>query len=222
MANQSTPPWPPAAGLTTPNVPLRDAVLTTSASARINAPAALVFETVRDVTNYGEWNNFCPKVTIHSQPDDLPASAKLHTGTLFTLHVVMDSNKPTKETQIQLRVTDISTPSDTSSYIPTSVLEGDETYTTDLSKVYRISWKAEGGFVTRGLRTERFHEIIVLGENECEVRTWENQGGLLARSVRWLYKQTLMEKFQLWCDDLKKYCEDKVKEGLRTGLGGEE
>ena len=199
--------WPPTAGLSTANVPLKEAVLTTSASARINAPAAVVFDAVREVGKYGEWNTWCPKVTIHKQPDDAGESSKLHTGTLFTFHVIMDSNKPTKATDTSLIITDMSTPAHPSSYIPTSVLENDETYTADLSKVYRISWRVEGSFVSRGLRTERFHEVITLADNECEVRTWENQGGLLARTVRWLYKQTLDEKFLLWCTDLKKYCE---------------
>lgn len=199
--------WPPAAGLSTANVPLKEAVLTTSASLRINAPAAAVFDAVCDVGRYGEWNTFCPKVTIHEQPNDAEDSSKLHIGTLFTFHVVMDSNKPTKATDTSLIITDISTPAHPSSYIPISVLESDQTYTADLSTVYRISWRVEGSFVSRGLRTERFHEVITLGENECEVRTWENQGGLLARTVRWLYKQTLDEKFLLWCTDLKKHCE---------------
>jgi len=112
--------------------------------------------------------------------------------------------------QIQLRITDISTPTSPSIYIPSSTLESEPTYTADLSTVYRISWKAEGGFASRGLRTERFHEIIVLGDDGCEVRTWENQGGVLAHTVKWFYKKVLMEKFQLWCEDLRAYCEKRA------------
>ena len=124
----------------------------------------------------------------------------------------MDASKPSSETPTQLLVTDISTPSKPSTYIPTEVLAKEDTYTSDLQKVYRFSWKVHGGFASRGLKAERFHEVIVLGENECEVRTWENQGGMLAHAVKWMYQKTIPQKFALWCEDLKKVCEEKAKE----------
>ena len=204
-------PWPPTSGLTTVNVPRKDAILTSYASIRIHAPAALVLNTLRNVTDY-TWNQWVPRVSIQMQPSVDSDDGRLNVGTIFTLHVIMNEKKPNSETPTQLKVTDISTPEHPSAYVAADVLESEDTYTSDLSKVYRISWKCEGGFVSKGLKTERFHEIIVLGETECEVRTWENQGGVLAHSVKWLYKQTLMDKFKLWCDDLKKICEKKAKE----------
>lgn len=222
----STTKWPPSKGLTTVNVPYKDATLTSYASTHIHAPAAFVLETLRNVSDYS-WNHWAPRVSIQTQPSTTTGAAdnndndngKLHIGTIFTLYVIMDEKKPTSETATQLIVTDISTPSSPSSYIPASVLEKEDSYTADLSKVYRIGWKCEGGFVSRGLRTERFHEIIVLGEDECEVRTWENQGGVLAHTVKWLYKQTLQEKFKLWCEDLKRVCEETARRG-ESGVGG--
>lgn len=201
--------WPPAEGLTTVNVPRQDAILITTASIRINAPAALVLETLRHVKAYGEWNSWCPNVTIHSQPQEVKSeqAEQLNLGTSFTLHVIMDASKPSKTTPTQLKITDLSTPDAPSSYVPKDLLEEEAAFTADLSKVYRIAWKCEGGFVARGLKTERFHEIIVLGANECEVRTWEMQGGVLAHTVKWLYRKTLDQKFVLWCEDLKKRCE---------------
>ncbi|KAK3711664.1 hypothetical protein LTR37_009440 [Vermiconidia calcicola] len=221
MAGGHSSPWPPAAGLTTQNVKFAEAILTTSASTRIAAPASLVFDAVLDVASYGKWNTFCPRVTVQSQPSDAGAEeGKLQIGTVFTFQVVMDEKKPTSETPTQLMCTDISTPAAPSSYIPPDVLKNEDSYAEDLSKVYRVGWRCEGGFVSRGLKTERFHEIIVLGENECEVRTWENQGGILAHTVKWLYRKTLDAKFKLWCADLKKYCEDKAKE-QQTDVGNE-
>ncbi len=129
----------------------------------------------------------------------------------------MDASKPSKVTDTLLRVTDISTPEKQSGYVPTSLLE-DPTFTEDLSRVYRISWTTEGGFVMRGLRSERFHEVVMLGEGECEVRTWECLGGVLARTVKWFYGQTLMEKFALWVRDLKAECERKY--GAENGMEG--
>ena len=58
-----------------------------------------------------------------------------------------------------------------------------------------------------GLKTERFHEIIVLGDEECEVRTWECMGGVLAKTVKWMYGKTLEGKFADWVRDLKQYSE---------------
>lgn len=150
-------------------------------------------------------------MTVHDQGND-EKDGQLHTATMFTFHVIMDEKKPKSATPTQLIVTDISTPEHPSEYIGADVLKCEDTFTTDLSKVYRISWKCEGGFASKGLKTERFHEVIPLGLNECEVRTWENQAGVLAYTVRWLYKKTLEVKFQLWCDDLKQFCEKKMAE----------
>lgn len=204
--------WPPSKGLTTQRVPRADVVLPSYGSARIKAPAAQVFEILRDVGRYGEWNTFCPKVEVHSQPEHASDSALLNLETVFTLYAVMNSAKPDNSFATYLHVTDFSTPQNPSSYVPASILNEDGSYTADLQKVYRIAWAAAGNLMSRGLRTERFHEVIVLSDNECEVRTWECQGGVLAHTVKWMYKKVLMEKFQTWCDELKKYSESKLKE----------
>ena len=124
----------------------------------------------------------------------------------------MNPSRPDKVNPTQLRVTDISTPEERSTYIPTDVLTNDGTYTSDLGNVYRIAWKGEGGFVAKGLRSERFSEVIVRGENECEVRTWELMGGVLAKTVKWFYKDTLNQRFEDWATDLKRFCEEKAKD----------
>lgn len=95
------------------------------------------------------------------------------------------------------------------------MLKQDGSFGGDLDKVWRISWTGEEGwFVARGLRVERLNEIIELGEGKgCEYRTWECQGGLLAGTVKWLYQETLREKFERWCEELKGEVEKNVKEG---------
>ena len=210
-------PWPPQS-LCTVIVSAHDTICPSYASTKISAPASLVFSTLLGTSAYPEWNTWCPNVTTRSQPDDHPTSSSvLQKDTHFTLHVIMDASKPSKVTDTLLRVTDISTPEKQSGYVPTSLLE-DPTFTEDLSRVYRISWTTEGGFVMRGLRSERFHEVVMLGEGECEVRTWECLGGVLARTVKWFYGQTLMEKFALWVRDLKAECERKY--GAENGMEG--
>jgi Polyketide cyclase / dehydrase and lipid transport len=194
-------------------VPRESVILPTYASIEITAPAAFVWAVLVNTGRYPEWNSFCPKVTMRSQPEGTESTdPNLHIGTSFIFHVVMDSNKPTSYTDTQLRVLDISTPQHPSSYIPQTTLDSEPTFQSDLSKLYRICWTTEGGFVSKGLKSERYHEIKVLGDELCSVRTWECQGGSLARAVKWFYKDTLKQKFADWCEDLKRESEKKFQE----------
>ncbi|KJX92997.1 hypothetical protein TI39_contig4463g00001 [Zymoseptoria brevis] len=202
--------WPPTEGLCSPTVSRKDAVFSIYASTTISASAASVLETVLNVDSYPQWNTFIPKASITSQPpsSDSPHDlSHMQTGSIMTFHAVMNSSKPQSATETSLQVTDISTPEKKSTYIDQETLDSEPAYTADLGKVYRVCWKSYGGFASRGLRSERFHEVIVKSENECEVRTWEVMGGALANVVKWMYHKTLQQKFQLWVDDLKKYCE---------------
>ena len=207
-------PWPPASGLTSRVVP-RPAILSISASTQIAAPAALILSILRSISAYSTWNTFCPTVHIHSQPPGIQENEKemLHVGTSFTLDVIMDAKKPDSVTPTQCRVTDISTPERTSGYVPKEVLEGDGSYEKDQGRVYRISWTTEGGFVARGLKSERISEVIDLGNGKVKYRTWECQGGVLARVVKWKFEKVLGEKFELWSEDLKKEAEKQAAEG---------
>jgi hypothetical protein len=136
-------------------------------------------------------------------------------GSIMNFDVVMDPKKPNKINHTPLRVVDICTPSAPTQYIPPAMLE-DPTFTADLNKVYRVSWTGHGGLYALGMSLERFHEVIVLGETECEVRTWEIMSGPLARVVKLMFQDTLREKLGLWCEDLKRRCE-KLAEGARNG-----
>jgi len=205
--------WPPKEGLLTTSVSRRDAILTLSASTRIHAPASLAFAIVRDTSCYGAWNTWVPRVTIHEQPDGAAAdSAELEPATSFTFHVVMDAKRPDRETPTQLRVSDLSTPLAPSAYLRDAGVADDPSFYADPKAVYRIAWRTEGGFVSMGLRSERFHEIVVLSDDECEVRTWEIMGGFLAHTVSWMFKATLEKWFGVWCEDLKKEAEKQWAE----------
>jgi hypothetical protein len=204
--------WPPSAGPTTIVVPAADAICTAHYSLTIAAPAELVFATIRDTARYSEWNTFVPRVTIDSHPIGIPTDSKvLESGTQFTFHVVMDLKKPTRINDTKLAVTDISTPKKTTEYVSMELREGDGTFTPDLSMVYRIAWREGSGWMSKGLKVERFHEIIVRGENECELRTWENQTSLLSHVVKFMFGETIKARFKDWCEGLKKYSEDQVK-----------
>ncbi|KAF7198032.1 hypothetical protein HII31_00746 [Pseudocercospora fuligena] len=202
--------WPPSNGLCSPTVPRKDAVFSISHSLTIAAPASEVFEHVLHIADYEKWNTWVPNAKIVQQPSAEVDFSHLQTGSIFEFYVIMDAAKPSKTTTTGLMVTDISTPGQPTEYIDQDTREKDGSYTADLSKVYRVSWKTHGGFASRGLRSERFHEIIARGENQCEVRTWEVMGGFLAYTVKWMFQKTLDDKFKLWCEDLKRYSEEKA------------
>ncbi|KIW43679.1 uncharacterized protein PV06_04758 [Exophiala oligosperma] len=54
----------------TPDIPMSEATFYCSACTRINAPASLVFRTLRNTETWKDWNRWVPRVTIISQPDD--------------------------------------------------------------------------------------------------------------------------------------------------------
>lgn len=211
--------WPPPSGLTTSVVPRKDAVLEIHSSTKINAPARTVFDIILRIDNYDKWNTWMPNAHIIEQGPtgssgvDANDSNLIRKGTIMNFAVIMDAKKPEKTTDTRLLVTDLSTPENSTEYVGKDVLENDGTFTADLSKVYRVAWTTHGGFVARGLKSERFTEVIVTGENECEVRSWEVMGGMLAYTVKWMFQATLKEKFQLWASDLKKWSEKKHQEG---------
>ncbi|KAF2663613.1 hypothetical protein BT63DRAFT_429899 [Microthyrium microscopicum] len=209
----SSPTWPPANGLTTISVPREKAALALLGSAKINAPASLVFDIIRNTQNY-KWNSWIPNVTIKAQPDGTPTdSMQLVKDTAFDFHAIMDSSKPNSPFEVHLIVSDISTPESPSDYVPIETLQNDGTFTSDLSTVYRIAWKRRPGSDWMGnmLSCERFHEVIVTGEQECLIRTWENQGAALAYMVKWTMNRKLQGLFQGWCDDLKNESEKQAK-----------
>lgn len=207
--------WPPSSGLTTVVVPRTDAVFHISSSTTIAAPASLVFDIVLHTDEYKEWNQFVPSARIAKQEAadgrDVNHPSHMHSNCIMTFDVVMNSKKPAGITETNLLVTDISTPEQPTGYVSEELLQ-DPSFTADQSKVYRVSWATHGGFVARGLRSERFHEVIATSDTECEVRTWEVMGGVLAYTVKWLYQSTLQDKFALWTSDLKKRAESKYAE----------
>jgi hypothetical protein len=209
--------WPPSSGLTSKSVPRENAILQVSYSINIHAPAPLVFDAILHVAKYPKWNTWVPTARIltnpmTSEPDIDPNDfSHMRIGSVMNFDVIMDANMPNKVRVTPLMVVDICTPSAPTSYLSPEMLE-DPTFTADLSKVYRVSWTGYGGMYAFGMKLERFHEVIVKGDAECEVRTWEVMSGILTRLVKFLYQGTLQEKVGLWCKDLKQWCEDQHAE----------
>lgn len=63
--------------LCTPDIPASESVFTVYASTKISAPAALVFRTLRNSDTWRDWNKYCPRVTIASQPPEAEDEATL-------------------------------------------------------------------------------------------------------------------------------------------------
>ncbi|KAF2621740.1 hypothetical protein BU25DRAFT_415771 [Macroventuria anomochaeta] len=210
--------WPPKEGVSTPTVSVQDSVFAVTGSALINAPASFVFDILLDTSTYPEWCTFVPKVVVDEQPSSAASdSPVLQLGTKFTFFAVM-GNPGSKQTPTHLFISDMSTPSEPSLYVSSVTLEASPMYTTDLSNVYRVAWKGDKiDFYAKGLNVERFHEVIVRGQEHCEVRTWEVMGGVLAYIVKWLHRKTLDRKFDEWCAELKAFGERKWAEGQHQG-----
>jgi hypothetical protein len=211
FAMSETAAWPPSNGVTSKIVPRDSAVFGISYSTVVRAPAPLVFDTILRAADYPAWNTWVPRAEILTQPsttEDQNAHDRMSIGCTMRFTVVMNPDKPNDVTLTPLKVVDICTPSSPTSYLTPELLE-DPTFTADLSKVYRVSWTGNGGMYAFGMKLERFHEVVVTGENECEVRTWEIMSGILSRVVKLMYEDTLKGKVGLWCEDLKKYCENR-------------
>jgi len=199
--------WPPKEGLSTPSISRKDAVLSTSASTRVNAPAAKAFEAIVLVSEYPKWNlAFAPEAKIVSQPSEHAGDEqRLHKGTVAKFFFNIGDGKPASGAECT--IVDISTPEAQSEYVAKDVLGKDATYHSDLGTVYRLVWTQSGG----GLNSERFHEIVVLGENECEVRTWACYKGMVARGIKWSGSGSKLEdKMNEYVKDVKKYAEEKA------------
>lgn len=199
--------WPPKEGLTTPSISRKDAIITTSASIRVSAPASKAFEAIILVSEYPKWNlSFCPEAKIISQPNEHSADQeRLYKGTKTRFMFNIGDGKPA--TGAECTVMDISTPDAQSDYIPKEELEKDAGYHSDLGTVYRLCWVQSG----TGLSSERFHEIVVVSENECEVRTWACYKGMVARTIKWSgNSRKLEEKMEAYLQDVKKYAEEKA------------
>lgn len=56
--------------LGTPDIPASQVVFCIHATTRINAPAALVFRTLRNTDTWRDWNKYCPRVDLTLQPPE--------------------------------------------------------------------------------------------------------------------------------------------------------
>ena len=209
MAFSSFALWPPTNGLNTILVPRNESTFTIFASTRINAPASLVFNTIRNTTAYPEWNTFTPAAVITSSNNSQLTNftGLLSLGDNFTYTVVLDPTQPRNTTPSLEEVRDISTPRRPSNYVPQDLLETDGSFWSNLSQVYRAVWGDANPATAGQLVTERFSEVIDFGNQTSGYRTWENQGGPMASAIKEALQATLQQRFEDSARDLKKESE---------------
>ncbi|KAF2100548.1 hypothetical protein NA57DRAFT_74154 [Rhizodiscina lignyota] len=168
-----------------------------SSRVKINAPASLVFDILTDPSTWPDWNLFVPRAV--SLPSEEPAT-KMKQGDkirfLVSLPTTAGPNPKRSDTRTDELVELISVPSDE-----------------DTLKIYRANWSMIQTVTLPSfmLRCLRCNEIEVLGEDECEYRSWETFNGLAAWGLRFAAAGTLERGFNEWGEGLKKAVEDRWK-----------
>ena len=209
------PPWPPAIGITTIHVPRLQAIVSLHSSIAIAAPAPVVWSTILNTTAYAEWSSFQPSLTILSQPKGFERDHDLlNLGTEFKATTDVAGTN-IERTQV---VSDVSTPDHPSNYVSLRLLKYDGTFFPNLQHVYRIAWVTrEAGMSDRQFKSERFSEVIDLGDKRSVYRTWEAESGERAELVKRTILQGLEEGFETMGSELKARAEGVVRGGTQRG-----
>ncbi len=209
----------------TPNIPSSSAVFTLHCKAEIDAPTSLVFETFLDTSTWASWNVLSPRADILVQggegaqkTNQQPvvtinntaitagpggASVSVHSpiirkGTIFGIHTIRDKS-------------------------------GSQAFTNFLcwdldAEKRRVVWIYDhdhSPWPKALLEVERVTEVVDLGEGRSEIRTWENQKGLLAFWYKIRYKDALVKGFEDQVLGLKIVVEQAWKDKQAKEAGGE-
>lgn len=162
----------------------------------IDAPPQAVYDALLDIDKWPEWNTFVPAVHITSHPHAHHKSLRMMEGTNMTFDVQMTKDEKTTSKEVCNHVGQLKT---LANHAPPAITH--------------IRWSLHNaalmapGFV---IKAERTNEIEDLGNGKTMYRTWETFGGWVAKSmIQKKYEQALKDRFQEWCQDLKKYLEGK-------------
>ena len=180
------PNWPPAHGLNTIHVPKAAAKMTLASRIQIAAPPTTVFDILRNVSAYKEWNSLLPNGAITSQPHPHKSSdhhhhssydpTLLYLDTHFNLTITLSG----QESTIPQIASDFSTPKQPSTYVSKDLLRDDGSWYQDLERVHRVAWMTnEAEYLGDQFHSERFNEVIDLkgGKGGQERRNDDGKGG---------------------------------------------
>lgn len=170
-----------------------------AAHIRIHAPAALVFRLFTDPSTYPTWNAFVPSATV-TPPSD-PTATPCPTTPLQaggTLHMRVRLHPPSPSLSAASCV----------------VREIADPAATGTPGLYRAVWESTG-MPAWALHSRRTTEVRALGDEECEFRSWEWFGGVLARVVSGVYPRAavLQARFEETAGDIRGEAEKRVAAG---------
>lgn len=170
--------------------------------AHIQARPQAVYDALLDVGRWPEWNSFVPAVTITSHPHPHHPHLRMEQGVNMIFHVRMTP-------------TDRQNSRETCTHVDHLRLRKAES---TLPAVTRVRWDMHNAAVMTPsfvLKAQRTHEIEELADGTTEYRNWETFAGILAKTVRKRYGDTLRDRFADWAQDLKRYVEGRENGGVR-------
>ncbi|KAK3077979.1 hypothetical protein LTS18_008759 [Coniosporium uncinatum] len=181
------------------------AIVTPHGRTSISAPAALVFDLIIDLSTYPEWNPFVPRAELlanasSSEPSTLEApSAKITQDCPFRIYPVMKVLGFSVPNTTDVRCTLLSRPSSTAS---------------QEKQIYAAEW-VQTNMSDSMLKTLRRTEVEVLGEAECEYRSWEWMEGPMAYVIKGTMVGALQRGFEESALGLKREAEERYRK--KTG-----
>lgn len=204
--------WPPAKGVTTVHVSRESMAIALTGRVLIDAPAELVWDVLRNTAEWPKWGKtiVAGKITSQPQNTDLGSekAAFLYHETAFTITMDVGTFGMMDFPQ---RISDFSPSGRPSGYVSQEMLGTDGSFYNGPKPVWRIAWVTEDPSLGDAWITERFNEIIDLGEgNGSEYRTWEGQSGPVAEMGKEKYGDLLTGMLQSISNELKHACETAV------------
>ncbi len=201
--------------LKTPTWPAASGVMSMVCATTISAPLAVVATLLLDTRTYGQWNGFCPGVTVTHQPRStapLPACLSkdavldsiannfttLRDGTTFTMKLCLDAeHQPSKWSVPTLQV----------SYL--------EQFERDGRQGVRLAWHLKGKLAKLLARSERVQELLPSvnqnGEPCVQYTCWETYYGMLANTMRTYMGDQLEAGYAAWMDGLREFAEKRAE-----------
>ena len=173
------------------------AAFSITATTSINAPPEIILSALLDTSLWPKWNNFVPRASLSTLPEDSVCAGRLQPGLLFTEHVDMAGRGKLTIVKMKLLMTSL-----------------DEMREPN-RRGFQVVWLGKG-YPDWALRSERVHQIYTTSTHEQTMYdVYETFSGPLAWFVKIIFGKTLVKRFAQWNAELKSFVEDDHQ---RTGL----
>ncbi|TKA66141.1 hypothetical protein B0A55_09794 [Friedmanniomyces simplex] len=170
----------------------------------IDAPPEAVYDAILDIDKWKDWSTFVSEVEITSHPHSHLKNLKMMEGTNMIFHVNLTDTEKTTSREVCAHIGKLRTLADHEHSHALTHIRWDLHNATSMLPGYL-------------LKAQRVNEIEDLGGGKTMYRTWETFAGWTAGHHKKRYEETLKDRFQDWCRDLKKYVEAKhAKQDVTT------